>query len=324
MSANLVSYLERALLRRRILIENSKTNFTTAYRLFGGGPEGIPGLVVERFAELAILQFHAGECRLSPGELEAVGQWYLKELGLKAVYLKEFISDRSQKTAAEALYSPIPLVGSECESVLEIREEGLAFEIRPYDGFSTGIFLDQRRHRSYLGRLARGKRVLNCFSYTCAFSVACAANDAEVDSVDLSKKYLEWGKRNFVLNGLDLAKHRFFASDVFDFFKRAEKRAEKYDLVIVDPPSFSRNHLGQIFSVNRDLRKLMAGAVARVKPGGLLFFSSNYASWSSAHLARCAETVTSEHKKRRFEKLPEAPEDFQDDANPLSAILLRL
>jgi 23S rRNA (cytosine1962-C5)-methyltransferase len=127
-------------------------------------------------------------------------------------------------------------------------------------GYSVGLFVDQRENRRYI-REHPPKRVLNCFAYTCAFSVAAASVGAETVNVDLSKKSLARGKENFALNSLRTDGHKFVADDVMDVLPRLARRGEKFDMIILDPPTFSRSHRGRVFHVENDYEDLLLAAM---------------------------------------------------------------
>jgi 23S rRNA (cytosine1962-C5)-methyltransferase len=171
---------------------------------------------------------------------------------------------------------PRLVCGSEMGQRASIRENGLAYLINFGEGLATGIFLDQRENRRRLLSLSlQGKTVLNTFAYTCAFSVAAAKAGAVTTSVDLSKNYLEWGKDNFRANGLDPASHDFIFGDAFEWLKRLAKRGQRWDIVILDPPTFSTTKKGRVFQAARDYEELAALAVPLVAPGGWLLCSTN-------------------------------------------------
>jgi 23S rRNA (cytosine1962-C5)-methyltransferase len=159
---------------------------------------------------------------------------------------------------------------------LTIRENGLNFLIGFGEGLSTGIFLDQRenRRRLLMANLA-GETLLNCFAYTCAFSVAAAKAGAVTTSIDLSRRYLEWGKDNFRANDLYPEAHRFLVGDVLEWLKRFQKRGQSWDTVILDPPTFSTTKKGRAFQAERDYEELETLATPLVKKGGMLFCSTN-------------------------------------------------
>jgi 23S rRNA (cytosine1962-C5)-methyltransferase len=157
-----------------------------------------------------------------------------------------------------------------------IRENGVTFLINFGEGLATGIFLDQRENRRRLLRMPlAGKTVLNTFAYTCAFSVAAATAGAVTTSVDLSKNYLEWGRENFRTNHLDPAGHDFVFGDTFEWLKRFAKRGQHWDVVILDPPTFSTTKKGRAFQAARDYEELAALAMPLVAAGGWLLCSTN-------------------------------------------------
>jgi 23S rRNA (cytosine1962-C5)-methyltransferase len=171
-----------------------------------------------------------------------------------------------------------------------IRENGLRFEISFAEGYSAGLFLDQRDNRrrvitshvgagfSLFGNSGRRSEVLNAFAYTCGFSVCAARAGARVTSLDLSKKYLEWGKRNFALNHLAAAGHDFVYGDVFDWLPRLKKKGRGFDLVLLDPPTFSNSKDFGVFRAEKDYGRLLASALPLVNPSGVVFCSSNAAN----------------------------------------------
>jgi 23S rRNA (cytosine1962-C5)-methyltransferase len=167
-----------------------------------------------------------------------------------------------------------------------VRENGLRFALRLGEGGSAGLFLDQRENRrrlltGYIApdfTLARPARVLNAFAYTCGFSVGAAAGGGRTTSLDLSKKYLDWGKRNFALNGLEPAAHDFISGDAFDWFRRLAKKGRLFDVIILDPPTFSRSREHGVFRAEKDFTALAAAALPLLTPDGVLLASTNAAT----------------------------------------------
>lgn len=144
----------------------------------------------------------------------------------------------------------------------------------------TGIFLDHRETRKWIGSLARGKAVLNTFAYTGSFSVYAAQGGAKLThSVDLSKTYCEWTKKNFELNNMDLKQNWVLKMDTREYFKYARKKHLAFDIIIIDPPTFSRNK-GASFSVQKDHPELINEALSLLNPGGFILFSNNYTEFS--------------------------------------------
>jgi len=127
---------------------------------------------------------------------------------------------------------------------------------------------------------AEKQELLNVFAYTCGFSVAGAQAGMRTTSLDLSKKYLEWGRRNFALNGLDPAAHDFIYGDAFDWLRRLAKKGRRFDVVVLDPPTFSQSKENGVFRADKDYGKLVATALPLVKPGGVLLCSTNAADWA--------------------------------------------
>ena len=156
-----------------------------------------------------------------------------------------------------------------------MQENGLEFYVNFYDYLDTGIFLDHRPVRKFIGENASGKRMLNLFAYTCTASVYAAANGAaKTTSVDTSTTYLEWGKKNFQLNGIDPGKHSFVKQDCIDFLIKA---SGTYDLIFIDPPTFSNSKSrDDIFDVQRDHKSLLMLASSRLAEGGKIIFSTNF------------------------------------------------
>jgi 23S rRNA (cytosine1962-C5)-methyltransferase len=305
--------LERAFSVRTPLFSSLKESRTDCYRFFSGAAEGVDGLIIEVFGPVAVFQFHVGKCALNDSALTEYAEWCLSRLGVKAVYLKRFVPDRSALSVADpALRSSQPFLGSVLGPSVVTQENGLEFLIRPYEGFSVGLFLDQRENRRSLGfSVGKGERVLNLFSYTCAFSVYCAAQGAEVTSVDVSSKYLDWGKANFEQNGYSASGHRFFCADARYFLRAAMKRKEAYSLIILDPPSFARGKKQEPFSVRKDLASVLAQCSQVLAPGGQLFVSTNLSTWGEAELQKAVEKSMGSTRSKR---LPPIPFDFSLDS----------
>ena len=190
------------------------------------------------------------------------------------------------------------------------------------EGYSTGLFLDQRDNRRRLltghvgpefslqAQAGESFKVLNTFSYTCGFSVAAAQAGAHTTSLDLSKKYLEWGKRNFEHNGLDPAQHDFIFGDVFDWVARFAKKQRTFDLVILDPPTFSQSRESGVFQAERDYGRLVALACRVIRKEGYLFASANAAEWKPEEFVESVEKGVKEagRKVGRKQFVPQPPD----------------
>lgn len=176
----------------------------------------------------------------------------------------------------------LKIVGEQPPPWFEVTENGAKFKITLTEKQHTGIFLDQRNNRLWVKENCKDKLVANLFSYTCSFSVMASIGGAtKIHSVDVSKPFLEWGKENFQLNNLKTEGHYFFADDVRDWLERrtkniANNKEPKFDLVICDPPSFSKGAKNQMsFKVEREWPSLCEGIKKILNPNGVAIFSNN-------------------------------------------------
>ena len=180
-----------------------------------------------------------------------------------------------------------PILGPDMSEFVA-HEEGLSYLIRPGEGFSVGLFPDMREHAARVRAWAAGTRVLNCFAYTCGFGVAATAGGAtRVLNLDLSKSALEWGKANYRTNGFTPDDHDFVYGDVFDWLARLAKRNERFDLVILDPPGFSRTK-SRTFSAAPRLRRSGRVGGARHRGGRAAAGLLQRGRAAVAHVARAA------------------------------------
>lgn len=259
-----------------------------ALRLFHGGADGIDGLFIERFAAGATLIVHDGTPAdgFDPTELGRAVLDAAAPLGITSVYHKPFVRDRSSLGGLgdATLTSHAPLIGPPLEEAMIVREGEARLEVHLYDGFSTGLFLDQRESRlrlpAMLAQHGNGSpaRVLNTFSYTCSFSVAFALAGHHTTSVDVSARYLEWGKRNFAHSGIDPAGHAFFRRGTLEFLEQSARKGSRWDLVILDPPTFSagsKSTGAAAWSAERDYARLVSLAAAVLAPSGIIYASTN-------------------------------------------------
>jgi 23S rRNA (cytosine1962-C5)-methyltransferase len=180
----------------------------------------------------------------------------------------------------------------------EVTEAGVRYGLDFAGGYSAGLFIDQRENRARL-RAWKPKRVLNTFAYTCSFSVATALVGAETLSVDLSRRSLTRGEENFTRNGLDpKVGHRFIADDVLAVLPRLARRGEKFDAIVLDPPTFSRNQSGEAFQVQRDFEKLVTLALEVAAPAAKILLSVNHSAmrvadleWAARHAFKLAGRI---------------------------------
>lgn len=269
---------------RSAVVDASQTD---AYRLLQGAADGVPGLFTDRLGDYLLAQTDAvAEAGETAWRHIAERKW--RQSGLRGLYHKS-LTRHVRKTSTEQV-SPQLIAGEAAPESFEMLENGLKYSLSFQEGYSVGLFLDQRDNRRRFltnhiaadfpliaGGLA-GREVLNTFAYTCGFSVAAAKAGARVTSLDLSRKYLDWGKRNFTLNQLDPVAHDFIYGDVFDWLKRLGKKGRRYDVVILDPPTFSQSKEHGVFRAEKDYGELVAAALAVLAPDGVLLASTNAAT----------------------------------------------
>ena len=240
---------------------------TNCYRLVHGEGDNLPGLIIDYYDGVCVLQAHSvGVFRAKKQICDALRAVYGPEL--KAVY------DKSSGTAP--FKAGLELIDGylyRCEDFhqheLAVLENGQKFLVNWTEGQKTGFFLDQRDNRALVGSVARGRNVLNLFCYTGGFSIYALANGAEhVDSVDSSKKAMMMVDRNVELNGFEPSRHTSLCCDAIDYLR--EVPVGKYDLMIVDPPAFAK-HRGSLKNALRAYQRLNAAAISKVAPGGFVF-----------------------------------------------------
>ena len=188
-----------------------------------------------------------------------IDQWYLQWRPNKSVGQPQIILQSTK----------------EVPETWEFFEKDLKFKGQKATGDNVGLFLDQRDNRQKVKVISQAKRVLNLYSFTCGFSVAAAVGGAaEVVSVDLSKKYLEWGKENFQLNGIDPESFRFQKMDSQEYLNFALKKGLQFDVIICDPPTFSRNGK-KVFKVEKELPQLTSQCLEVLADEGCLLLATN-------------------------------------------------
>ena len=171
---------------------------------------------------------------------------------------------------------PPQLISGEASAPLQrtVLERGVCFGLDFGAGYSAGLFIDQRENRRFV-RQASPRRLLNCFAYTCSFSVMAALAGAETLSIDLSRKSLERGRDNFMLNKLATDRHRFLADDVLDVLPRLARRGERFDCIVLDPPTFSRSRTGRSWQVERDFENLLLAALEVAERDAKILLATN-------------------------------------------------
>lgn len=238
---------------------------TTCYRLVHGEGDNLPGLIIDVYGDVAVVQAHSAGMFLARNDIAAA----LKKLydgDLKAVY------DKSEGTAPykAGLDLHDGYLWGETEDESIVLENGHKFLVNWKEGQKTGFFLDQRDNRALVGQYSKGRSVLNLFCYTGGFSIYALACGAEsVVSVDSSKVAIEMLERNIDVNFPDFpVNHTSVCDDAIEYLHNVEKG--KFDLMIVDPPAFAK-HRGALDNALRAYRRLNAAAISKVSAGGYVF-----------------------------------------------------
>jgi 23S rRNA (cytosine1962-C5)-methyltransferase len=235
------------------------------------------GVTIERYGDFAVLNAYSEQGASS----SAAWAKALQAAGVLGVYYKHRVKDDLRKVSRDSVAPTAPLAGVGAPSRHVVREHGLSLVVRLDDGFSTGLFLDQRDNRRRIRALAANKRVLNLFCYTGSFSVAAGAGGAaQVTSVDLSGAVLRRVDENLQQNQLPKAQHRLLRADCVAWVTRAVRRGDRYDAVILDPPSFGSDG-NKTWAVARDYFQLVTDSLAVVAPGGTILCVTNHRGTSS-------------------------------------------
>ena len=251
-------------------LDEEPSPLTTAYRLVHGEGDQMPGLIIDIYGSMAVMQAHSIGMHLAR---HAIAKQLIDVMQgtISSVYYK------SEGTLSFVEPENGFIIGSEGESIAT--ENGLRFYVDWQRGQKTGFFVDQRDNRSLLEQYARGRRVLNMFCYTGGFSFYAMRGGAElVHSVDSSAKAIELARRNVELNFPNDPRHEAYCEDAFRFLEKAGD----YDLIILDPPAFAK-HRGALHNALKGYTRLNAKAFEKIAPGGILFTFS------------CSQVVTKEH-----------------------------
>jgi 23S rRNA (cytosine1962-C5)-methyltransferase len=252
-----------AALRSRLFAGDGDTD---AYRVLHGEGDRAPGFVIDRYAHVAVLRTdgEAAEARVHD-----VGQAAAEVLASRGVTsLVHRTGAKGQPPRLEVL------AGGPPPETVHVREHGVSFVVDLAHGQKTGAFLDQRENRRFVGQMARGRRVLNLFSYAGGFSLhAAIGGAAHVTSVDVAAAAHATAQASFQASGLDPRKHAFVTADVRTFLDAAAGRKEKWDLVVSDPPSFAPNEKAVVraLAAYRALHRACASVLA---PGGIFCAAS--------------------------------------------------
>ena len=240
---------------------------TNCYRLVHGEGDNLPGLIIDYYDGVCVMQAHSVGMFRAKKQISAALQKVYGEQ-LKAVYDKSS-GTAPYKAGLELIDGYLYKKEGFRDDEQVVVENGHKFIVNWTEGQKTGFFLDQRDNRALVGSVSKGRNVLNLFCYTGGFSIyALAAGALHVDSVDSSKKAMMMVDRNVEVNGFDPSRHTSLCCDAIDYLKQSPEG--KYDLMIVDPPAFAK-HRGSLKNALRAYQRLNAAAISKVAPGGFVF-----------------------------------------------------
>lgn len=298
--------------QKRQHFENS--DLTTAYRLFNQDGDNFGGVTIDRYADFVVFSWYN------------TFVYQYRDIIVKA-FQKVYpaVKGGYEKIRFKGLdYESAHIYGQEAPETFTILENGVKYSVFMNDGLMTGIFLDQHEVRDALiNELGLGKRVLNMFSYTAAFSVAAAMGGAiETTSVDLAKRSCELSQAHFEANGLNVTNHHFVVMDVFEYFKYAKRKNLTFDLIVIDPPSFARNKK-QTFSVAKDYHRLISQALEVLSDDGTIIASTNAANLTVAQFKKQLEKGFAS-VKHEYIRLQQLPSDFTVNKADMSSNYLKV
>ena len=253
---------------------------TNAFRIFNGEGDGIGGVTIDYYAGYAVVSWYNTTIY---HHRQLIMENFLKVYPeILGIYEKNrFKSDLPESNHYVGKVAPEPLM---------VKENNVQYATYLNEGWMTGIFLDQHEVRGRLvDGLAMGKRVLNMFSYTGAFSVAAAFGGASsTTSVDLAKRSLEKTKEQFAVNGFTLENHKIHVMDTFDYFRYAKKKGLQFDVIVLDPPSFARNGK-KVFSVAKNYGDLIVDSLPILADQGIIIASTNASNVSLTKFQKMIE-----------------------------------
>lgn len=238
------------------------TSDTNTFRLIHGEGDGVPGLIVDIYNDIAVIQCHSIGVHLAAGMIaEAIAVQFKHSIGTIYLRGRDTLPEQYSTTVTDSF-----LIGNKEETT--VSENGIKFKINVITGQKTGFFLDQRENRKLVGEYSENKTVLNCFCYTGGFSLYALYHGAlSVDSVDISQKAVDLMEENVILNGF-AEKHKGYCANVMQFLHDPE--IPQYDIVIVDPPAFAKS-LHKRHNAVQAYKRLNVLALKKVKNTGYLF-----------------------------------------------------
>ncbi|MBF0504176.1 MAG: class I SAM-dependent rRNA methyltransferase [Candidatus Omnitrophica bacterium] len=269
------------LLKRAFLYRGTLKLDTNAMRLVNSRRDGLEGLIIDRFNKhFVVYVLDAG--------------WHPHQRAITDTLAKHFeveylvFKDRTVSQTRSASHIAVDVLIGQGNSKTIVEENGLRFHVDLNDHLNQGLFLDMRKNRKLLSAYALGRSVLNCFAYTCSFGVYCRKYGvSRLTNVDISAKFLQKGKENYRLNHLHEGRSEFVQENASLYLDRVSKRNNFFDIIILDPPSFSQFNK-TVFSVKKDMPLLIEKAFRALTPEGMLFVSTNLSSISRQQLEEWA------------------------------------
>ena len=293
--------LQKAINKRFALM---KAEDTTAFRLFNGEGDGIGGFTIEYFDGYLVINWYSkGIYSFSEEIIQAIEG----VVEYQGIYEKKRFNTDGQYVEDDDFVK-----GERAPSPLIIKENGVNFAVHLNDGAMVGVFLDQREVRKTIrDKYAKGKTVLNTFSYTGAFSVYAALGGAvKTTSVDLAKRSLPKTTEQFNVNNIDEKTQVILVEEVFHYFKYAKKKNLKFDVVIMDPPSFARSKK-VTFRAEKDYTSLVSDAIAITEKNGLIVASTNASTFGMEKFKGFVDQAFKENKvKYKIVEEFSLPSDF--------------
>jgi len=279
---------------------------TNAFRVLNGEGDGVGGLTIDYFDGYYLLTWYSlGIYEFRDEIIEALKQ----SVEYKGLYQKRRFDAKGQYLDSNNDF----LCGEEAPTPLLVKESGENFAIHLDDGPMVGVFLDQREVRKIIRDIyAKGKTVLNTFSYTGAFSIfAALGGSKKTTSVDLAKRSLPKTQEQFSVNNIDLGEQEIVVADIFDYFKTVIKAKKSFDMVILDPPSFARSKK-RTFSAAKDYTSLLEDAIKVTNKNGIIVASTNCSKFGIMSFRDfISKAFKNSNKKYKMEKTLFLPKDFR-------------
>lgn len=283
---NVAQFLKLAVTKREPLRRT-----TNALRLVNGQGDDLPGITLDQYDRHFAIQVFQEK---SKAVVAAVSDWVRTQFDIDFLIVK----DRTRDTADGSSGKKFTVLINKNNSRTEVVENGLRFEVDLEDTLNPGLFLDMRANRKIISELCSGREVLNCFAYTCSFGVYARHKKASrVVNVDISPKALARGKANYQLNGLATTAEEFQRKNCLEYLGLAVKKQNHFDVVILDPPSFSRFN-GQTFSVKKDLEAFVTQALRLLRDHGNIFVATNCSDINVQLLSLCLDRAAKTAKCR--------------------------